>query len=305
MLHPKFHGIIAYPITPFQDNGETIDTDTLRRLIDQLIEDGAHAIAPLGSTGESAYLTDTEWEEVAEVSLHQVAKRVPTIVGISELTTRNAVRRAKLAESMGADAVMVLPISYWKLSEREIFQHYDVIARAIDIPIMVYNNPATSGIDMAPELIARMVREIDNVTMVKESTGDIQRMHRLYELSEGSIPFYNGSNPLALAAFVAGASGWCTAAHNLIPECTIALYEAIAQADLFAAQKIFYQQLPLLKFILKGGLPTTIKAGLQLLGIDAGVPRPPLLPLDEAGVRQLDGILAQLGKSQLAAASSK
>ena len=70
MPHPKFHGIIAYPITPFQDNGETIDTDTLRRLIDQLIEDGAHAIAPLGSTGESAYLTDTEWQEVAQVSLH-------------------------------------------------------------------------------------------------------------------------------------------------------------------------------------------------------------------------------------------
>lgn len=299
MLNPKFHGIIAYPITPFKDNGETIDTNTLRCLIDQLIEDQAHAIAHLGSTGESAYLTDAEWEEVAEVSIRQVAKRVPTVVGISELTTRNAVRRAKFAENVGADAVMVLPISYWKLSEQEIFQHYDAIARAISIPIMVYNNPATSGIDMTPELIVRMVKEIDNVTMVKESTGDIQRMHRLYELSDDTIPFYNGSNPLALEAFVAGASGWCTAAHNLIPELTISLYKATVQGNLFEAQKIFYQQLPLLKFILKGGLPTTIKAGLKLLGVDAGVPRPPLLPLNEAGARQLSEILATLGKRQL------
>lgn len=299
MPYPKFHGIIAYPITSFKDNGETIDTNTLRCLIDQLIEDQAHAIAPLGSTGESAYLTDAEWEEVAEVSIRQVAKRVPTVVGISELTTRNAVRRAKFAENVGADAVMVLPISYWKLSEQEIFQHYDAIARAISIPIMVYNNPATSGIDMTPELIVRMVKEIDNVTMVKESTGDIQRMHRLYELSDGTIPFYNGSNPLALEAFVAGASGWCTAAHNLIPELTISLYKATVQGNLFEAQKIFYQQLPLLKFILKGGLPTTIKAGLKLLGVDAGVPRPPLLPLNEAGARQLSEILATLGKRQL------
>jgi len=301
----NLHGIIAYPVTPFKDSGETIDTGTLSCLIERLIENGAHAIAPLGSTGESAYLLDAEWEEVAFVSIHQVAKRVPTIVGISELTTHNAIRRAKFAQQVGADAVMVLPISYWKLSEREVFQHYAAIAQAISIPIMVYNNPATSGIDLSPELIAQMVKEIDNVTMVKESTGDIQRMHRLYELSDGSIPFYNGSNPLALEAFAAGASGWCTAAHNLIPEFTTALYELTSKGDLFEAQRIFYQQLPLLKFILKGGLPTTIKAGLQLLGIKAGTPRLPMLPLDEAEVRQLNSILTRLGKGQIATSLSK
>jgi 4-hydroxy-tetrahydrodipicolinate synthase len=189
MQNTEFRGIIAYPVTPFKGNGETVDTETLPRLIDQLIDNGAHAIAPLGSTGESAYLTDAEWEEVAEVAIKQVNQRVPTIIGISELTTQSAVRRAKFAEQVGANAIMVLPISYWKLSEVEVFQHYAAIAEAIGIPIMVYNNPATSGIDLSPELIARMVKEIDNLTMVKESSGDIQRMHRLYELSEGTIPF--------------------------------------------------------------------------------------------------------------------
>ncbi|MGZ8224514.1 MAG: dihydrodipicolinate synthase family protein [Methylobacter sp.] len=289
-----FKGIISYPITPFNVEDGGVDIRTLERLIDRLIEDGSHAIAPLGSTGESAYLNVDEWYEVAEASVARVAKRVPVVVGISDLTTQNAVRRAKFAETVGADAVMVLPISYWKLSDREIFQHYTAICEAINIPVMVYNNPATSGIDMTPELIVRMVKEIDNVTMVKESSGDIQRMHRLFHLSDGEIPFYNGSNPLALEAFAAGATGWCTAAPNLIPEWTLRLYEASVAGDLKQAREVFYKQLPLLQFILKGGLPTTIKAGLKLRGFDAGVPRKPLLPLDTAGQNELAGMLKQL-----------
>jgi len=288
---PLFKGIIAYPITPFKTSDGSVDIDALERSIDRLLAAGVHAIAPLGSTGESAYLSDDEWDQVAESAISRVDKRVPVVVGISDLTTRNAVRRAVFAERAGADAVMVLPISYWKLSEQEIVRHYAAISHAINIPIMVYNNPATSGIDMSPTLIARLVREIDNVTMVKESSGDIQRMHELYQLSDGLIPFYNGSNPLALEAFAAGATGWCTAAPNLIPQLNIDLYNASISGDADAARRVFYKQLPLLKFILKGGLPTTIKAGLRLQGFEAGVPRSPLLPLSEEGVIELKALI--------------
>lgn len=285
-----FKGIIAYPITPFNSDGG-IDAQALRRCINHLIDEGVHAIAPLGSTGESAYLSDMEWDEAAEVSIQEVRKRVPVVVGISDLTTRNAIRRARFAQSAGADAVMVLPISYWKLSEKEIVWHYSEIAKAIDIPIMLYNNPATSGVDMSPQLIARIVREVDNVTMVKESTGDIQRMHVLHQLSNGEIPFFNGSNPLALEAFCAGAVGWCTAAPNLIASLTLDLYKAIQAADINRARDLFYKQLPLLEFILKGGLPTTIKAGLSLKGFDVGAPRRPLSPLSEDATEKLAKIL--------------
>jgi 4-hydroxy-tetrahydrodipicolinate synthase len=293
MPSPKFKGIIAYPITPFYPDEGSVDVQTLGQSIDRLIADGVHAIAPLGSTGESAYLTDSEWDETAEAAVKRVAKRVPTVVGISDLTTRNAVRRARFAEKAGADAVMVLPISYWKLSEQEIFQHYAAIGNSVGIPIMVYNNPATSGIDMSPQLIARLVQEIDNVTMVKESSGDIQRMHKLHQLSDGEIPFYNGSNPLALEAFIAGATGWCTAAPNLIPKLTLELYQATVDGDLRRAKEVFYLQLPVLEFILKGGLPTTIKAGLQTQGFDVGVPRAPLGALTEEGREVLKRILEQ------------
>jgi 4-hydroxy-tetrahydrodipicolinate synthase len=294
MTQTIFKGIIAYPVTPFRTENGVVDIAALKLLIDQLIRNGVHAIAPLGSTGESAYLSDAEWETVAETAIRQVAKRVPVIIGISELTTHNTIRRASLAQQLGADAVMVLPTSYWKLGEEEIFQHYASIAAAIDLPIMVYNNPATSGIDMSPELMIRMASEIDNVCMIKESSGDIQRMHRIAQLSDGKIPFFNGSNPLALEAFAAGASGWCTAAPCLIPDLTLQLYQAVTSGHMHMARELFYKQLPLLQFILKGGLPKTIKAGLKLKGLDVGIPRKPVLPLDQAGREQLTQILKEL-----------
>jgi 4-hydroxy-tetrahydrodipicolinate synthase len=295
MENNQFKGIISYPVTPFRESDGQVDLPALERLIDRLVASGSHAIAPLGSTGESAYLDDDEWDRVAEASVRRVARRLPVVVGISDLTTRNAVRRARFAEKLGADAVMVLPVSYWKLTEQEVFRHYECIAQAIGIPVMVYNNPATSGIDMSPELICRMIAQIDNVTMVKESSGDIQRMHRLVQLSDGRVPFYNGSNPLALEAFAAGAVGWCTAAPNIVPQWPVALYEACLSGDMARAREVFYRQLPVLQFILKGGLPTTVKAGLRLRDFDAGVPRSPLMPLDEPATAQLRGLLERLG----------
>jgi 4-hydroxy-tetrahydrodipicolinate synthase len=295
MASTLFKGIIAYPVTPFSEATGEVDHDALRQGIERLIDDGVHAIAPLGSTGESAYLSDAEWDAAADESLRAVRKRVPVVVGISDLTTANAVRRARFAERAGADAVMVLPISYWKLTEQEIFDHYATIAGSVGIPIMVYNNPATSGIDLTPQLIARLVREIDNVTMVKESTGDIQRMHALYRASDGEIPFYNGSNPLALEALCEGAAGWCTAAPNLIPKLTLDLFAAVSNGALDEARKLFYKQLPVLEFILKGGLPTTVKAGLRIKGFEAGVPRAPLKPLADAQVQILKELLRNAG----------
>lgn len=284
-------GIIAYPVTPFLPD-DTVDTVQLASLVSQLVEDGVHAIAPLGSTGEAAYLEEREFDAVVDTTVSTVANRVPVIVGASDLTTANTIRRARHAQQAGADAVMVLPMSYWKLSDREIAQHYAAVSAAVDIPVMAYNNPATSGVDMKPELLVSMFRDIDNLTMVKESTGDLSRMLDIKRLSESQLPFYNGSNPLVLDALNAGASGWCTAAPCLAPQPCIDLYDAVRAAQADAARAIFEQLEPLLQFIVAGGLPTTVKAGLDLLDRGVGDPRRPLLPLDEKGREELRGILA-------------
>ena len=288
----NIHGIIAYPITPFTADGSGVDAAALTALVDRLVGTGAHAIAPTGSTGESAYLTEDEFDTVVDVTVGAVAGRVPVIVGASDLTTANTVRRARYAQQAGADALMILPVSYWKLTEREIIAHYAAVAAAVDLPIMVYNNPATSGIDMGPELLVRMFDEIDNVTMVKESTGDLMRMRRIKELSGGELPFYNGSNPLVLDALTEGAAGWCTAAPNLRPQPCLDLYDAVRAGDVDRARRIYDDLAPLLRFIVAGGLPTTVKAGLELLGSNVGDPRAPLLPLDASGRAELRAMLA-------------
>ncbi|WP_163748346.1 dihydrodipicolinate synthase family protein [Mycobacterium noviomagense] len=289
---PKIHGIIAYPVTPFASD-DTIDTAALSGLVDRLVRAGVHAIAPLGSTGELAYLDENEFDTVVDTTISAVDGRVPVVVGVSDVTTAKTIRRARYAEKAGADAVMVLPVSYWKLTEREIVQHYRSIGEAIGIPTMAYNNPATAGIDMSPELLVKMFETVDNLTMVKESTGDLSRMQRIAELSGGRLPFYNGSNPLVLEALKASASGWCTAAPCLRPQPCIDLYDAVRAGDVDKAQKMYDELKPLLEFIVAGGLATTVKAGLELLGIGVGEPRRPLLPLDDQGRARLQELLTQ------------
>jgi 4-hydroxy-tetrahydrodipicolinate synthase len=290
-----FKGIIAYPITPFTREGK-VDQPLFRGLVEKLVQDGSHGIAPLGSTGVLPYLSDEEREQITEATIKQVGGRLPTLVGVSNLTTERTVYHARFAEQCGATAVMIIPMSYWKLTEEEIFRHYDKVARAVSIPIMAYNNPATGGLDMSAAFLKRLL-EIPNVTMIKESTGDVQRMHLLKDMLGEEVAFYNGSNPLALSAFAAGAAGWCTAAPNLIPELTLALYrEAVENNNLEAAREVFYRQFELLQFIVAKGLPRAIKAGLKLLGQDAGDLRAPLQPLTAAEKGQLAGLLEKCGK---------
>ncbi|WP_185290293.1 dihydrodipicolinate synthase family protein [Chryseobacterium lactis] len=294
MKDVPFKGIIAYPITPFDEN-EKIDISLFKYLVERLIVSGSHGIAPLGSTGVMPYLSDEEKEAITEATIDQVKGRVPTLVGVSNLTTEKTIHHAQFAEKAGADAVMIIPMSYWKLTDDEIVAHYDAVARKISIPIMAYNNPATSGVDMSPALLKRLL-EIPNITMIKESSGDIQRMHYLRRELGEEVAFYNGSNPLALGAFCAGARGWCTAAPNLIPDLNIGLYEAIEEGDLEKAKELFYQQFDLLKFIVNKGLPRAVKAGLNILGEEGGNLRSPLKPLHEKETEELKNIIKKLMK---------
>ncbi len=292
MKNVPFKGVIAYPITPFDEN-EKIDIPLFKHLVERLITSGNHGIAPLGSTGVMPYLSDDEKEAVTEATIQQVKGRVPTLVGVSNLTTEKTIHHARFAEKAGADAVMIIPMSYWKLTDDEIVAHYDAVARKISIPIMAYNNPATSGVDMSPALLKRLL-EIPNVTMIKESSGDIQRMHYLRRELGEEVAFFNGSNPLALGAFCAGARGWCTAAPNLIPELNIGLYNAIEEGDLEKAKSLFYQQFDLLKFIVNKGLPRAVRTGLNILGEKGCNLRSPLQPLHEKEAEELKNIIKKL-----------
>ncbi|WP_107656168.1 dihydrodipicolinate synthase family protein [Nocardia suismassiliense] len=285
-------GIVAYPVTPFSADSGKVDEAVLRALVDRLVDAGVDAVAPLGSTGESAYLDDQEWATVASICVEQVDGRVPTVVGVSELTTAGTIARARLAERLGATALMMLPVAYWRLTENELRRHFTAVADAVALPVMAYNNPGTSGIDMSPEFLVDLVAAVDNITMIKESSGDIARMRRIAELGGMSVPFFNGSNRLALQAFDAGAVGWCTAAACLVPQPIAEVWRLLKTGETDLATERFDQMEPLLNALTRGGLPRTVKAGLRSLGIDAGDPRPPLLPVDDDTRRSIAELIA-------------
>jgi len=290
----KISGIIGYPITPFHNNGQGVDFEKLKIVIDTLLIAKVDAIAALGSAGEAAYLSQTEWENISSYTVKYVAGRVPVVIGIAELTTEQALKRATYAYSIGADVIMLSPFSYYKLNEDEIYAHYQSVSDATPLPIMIYNNPATCGIDMSPQFMLNMVNNIKNATMIKESTGDIQRMHKIYKLSNGAVPFFNGCNHMALEALNAGAIGWCTAAPCLIGDKPKQLFEAVQSGNSKKAKELFYQQYDFLEFIVKSGLAAAVKSGISLQGIDAGDPRKPLLPLSMQEQAKLKDMLLNL-----------
>ncbi|MEZ8303358.1 dihydrodipicolinate synthase family protein [Vibrio splendidus] len=287
-------GIIGYPVTPFSKDNTNVDLDKLGTVIDVLLEAKVDAIAALGSAGEAAYLSETEWKQVADYTVKHVAGKVPVVIGIAELSTAQAIKYAQYANEIGADMIMLSPFSYYKLSEDEIFLHYESVSNASPLPIMIYNNPATCGVDMSPEFMLKMVDEIEHACMIKESTGDIQRMHKIYKLSNGDVPFFNGCNHMALEALNAGATGWCTAAPCLIGDQPKQLFDAVKSGQAKKAQKLFYQQYEFLEYIVTWGLAAAVKSGFGLQGIDVGGPRKPLLPLSNAAQKRLKDMLNNL-----------
>lgn len=286
-------GIIGYPVTPFSRDNKSVDLGKLGNVIDILLEAKVDAIAALGSAGEAAYLDDSEWKQVAGHTVKHVAGRIPVVIGVAELTTERAITHAEYAYELGADMIMLSPFSYYKLNELEIYSHYESVSNATPLPIMIYNNPATCGVDMSPEFMLKMVDGIENACMIKESTGDIQRMHKIYKQSKGEVPFFNGCNHMALEALNAGASGWCTAAPCLIGEQPKKLFDAVKEGKSKKAQELFYQQYEVLEFIVSSGLAAAVKSGLELQGNDFGDPRKPLMPLNEPAKQRLKAMLSE------------
>lgn len=286
-------GIVGYLITPLDASGR-VDTASLSRLTESMVTSGIPAVSPLGSTGILPLLSDEERDTVVDAVCRQVSGRVPVLVGTSSMTTGNAVRHARYAEKVGASAILVAPLAYWKLTEQEVFDHYAAIADSVSLPIMAYNNPS-SGTDMSADFLLRLA-EIPNVTMVKESTGDIARIQHLLLHGEGRLRVFIGKNTLSFAAFALGCHGWCSAAAQIAPRQLLALHRSLAaDADLGEGRRMFRELFPLLEALVGSGLARTVPAALQLLGTDPGPLRRPLQPLGGAARDRLAAAMRRLG----------
>lgn len=291
-----FTGVYPFLVTPFTEDDE-VDAERLRSHIDDLVTNGkVHGVTALGSTGEFALMTEQERQLVAEVTVDAARKRVPAVIHTAAIATKVAVALSKHAQRVGADAIIVNPQSYWLPTEDELFGHYAAIARAVDIPVMVYNNPGTTKIDMSPKFIARLNKEFPHFVSVKESSGDIRRVQNILQLTEGRMSVSIGHQSLGLAAFAVGATGWTTGIANTIPNLCVEVFEqAVEKRDLDKARKAFYRMLPLCDFYAEKSLCRSAKAAGDIMDKPLGPPRLPLKRLSEGDYKTLRKLLIEAG----------
>ena len=286
-------GVYAVVCTPFTEN-EELDEETLRRHLRFLLDARVHGIIPTGSTSEFASLSEAERKRVVDITIDEVKGRVPVVVGTAAVSTRDTIMYSQYAERAGADGVMIVPPYYCHPTEREIYQHYKAVAESIHLPIMVYNNPWTSGVDMQPALVARL-SEIENVAYIKESSGDMRRVSEIMRLCGDRITVFCGADNLALELFAVGVQGWVAAPANAIPKQCVQLYElAAVKKDLEKARELYFKMLPLFSALESGQFVQYVKASLEILGKPIGAPRKPLLRPAEEDYRKLEGILRAL-----------
>jgi 4-hydroxy-tetrahydrodipicolinate synthase len=273
----RFPGIIPAVTTPFDQAGE-IDLPALQSNLAALLDAGIHGIVATGTMGEAGSLSDQERRTVVRAVVEAAAGRVPVIAGVSAGTPSAALGHATAAADAGAEAIMCLPPLGYKGDDAEIEAHYRAVAEGSGLPVMAYNNPEASGIDMPVELIARLFNEIDGIVAIKECSGDARRIPALLNAAPG-LEVLVGGDDWALEGFCAGAGGWVSGVADVAPAECVALYDACRGGELERAREIYARLLPLARFDMTPKLVQYFKAALDERGLAGGDCRPPRMPL--------------------------
>ncbi|MDP6545486.1 MAG: 4-hydroxy-tetrahydrodipicolinate synthase [Phycisphaerae bacterium] len=282
-----FEGIFPALVTPMTD-GQEVDYATLTSFVNHMIDSGVHGIAPLGSTGEYYALNDRERRDVTAAVIEAADGRVPIVVGTNGGSTRQIVEYSQQAQSQGAAGVLLAAPYYSLPTPGELVEHFRAIDSEIDIPIMLYNYPGRTGVDMTPDIIGQLA-ELDNVQYVKESTGDLTRVSEITRRFGDKITVFCGCDTLALESFFMGAAGWVSGVFNVLPAESVKLFElAVKAGDLPAARELYYSLLPVLALMEGGGKYTQfVKAACDLMGHPVGPPRQPLMGPDAEEIARL------------------
>jgi 4-hydroxy-tetrahydrodipicolinate synthase len=293
MAGENFRGCYTVLITPFTEDGAQVDLKALACLVEFQIREGIRGLIPLGSTGEFLSVSREERTAIVETVVRTAAGRVPVLIGTGAEDTREVVRTSKEAESLGADGVMIIPPFYSVPTLAELMHHYDTVAKAIGIPIMVYNNPATANVDMTPAMLAEISR-IPNCRYVKESTLEVTRVRDIVALCGDRMEVFAGV--LGYESAWLGATGWVAVCSNLAPKLSTGMFHAAAfDKDCDRALALYRKLAPLLPWVGGPRYVSGTKAGFRLMGMNMGDPRPPRLPLPGADLPMLAGVLQGMG----------
>jgi 4-hydroxy-tetrahydrodipicolinate synthase len=285
------HGVLSAICTPFTAGGDAVDEIALRRLVDDTVAAGVHGLVPGGSTGEFAAMTNDERRLVTETVVDQAAGRVPVVAHVGAMTTREAVGLARHAEGAGAAALMVVAAYYEPLDLAETKAYFRTVASSVQIPVVLYNLPVATGVNLTPADVADLAREVPNVKYVKDTTADFSQACTLIHDYGDLFSTFVGHDPFFFASLVEGAPGSIVGAANFVGADLVAVYDAVQAGDVAGAKAVWQQVYPVMQFLASGGYVAGVKGALDLLGRSAGHPRLPIQPLDADRAGELKAIL--------------
>lgn len=286
-------GAMVAIVTPFR-NGE-VDEAGLRRLIDHQIENGTRGIVPCGTTGESATLTFAEHERVIEITVEHVAGRVPVVAGTGSNNTEEAIRLTRHAKKAGADGVLMICPYYNKPTQEGLFRHFEKVAATVDIPIVMYNIPGRTAVNMEPDTMARLAK-IPNIIGVKEAAGNMKQITDIIALCGKDFIVVSGEDYLTYPLLCVGGQGVISVVSNVAPAEMQALCDLHFQGKQQEALALYYRLLPLCHGLFIETNPAPVKAALKMMGlIESDEVRLPLVPMSAASQEKLRKVLVQFG----------
>jgi 4-hydroxy-tetrahydrodipicolinate synthase len=306
-----FRGSYTVSVTPFTAGGSTIDFDAQRRFIDWQLKCGVPGLIIFGSTGEFLTVSDAERTALVQATVEHVAGRIPVLVGTMNAYTPTAVRYSREAQELGADGLMIAPPYYYTPTEDEIFRYYAAICDAVDLPIMVYNNPVTTNVDIPAALVAKMTAELPNIRYIKEASLDVGRVYDIVQATGGVMSVFAGER--IVESFLLGAVGYVNPYGNYAPRASTVIWNLLTAGRIEEAKAIEHK-LDAVDHIIAAGHPTYghqcySKALAAVAGVPMGDVRAPLTSYaslggeGEAVVAKVSALMTELAELAARAAA--
>ncbi|MBU4176900.1 MAG: 4-hydroxy-tetrahydrodipicolinate synthase [Desulfurivibrionaceae bacterium] len=289
----KFRGAFVAIVTPFIDG--KLDEQGLQDLIEFQIAGGTHGIVPCGTTGESATMSHAEHRRVVELTVKTVAGRVPVLAGTGSNSTSESIELTRAAKEAGADGALMITPYYNKPSQEGLYQHFKAVAEAVDIPIILYNVPSRTAVNMLPETVARCA-QIANIVGVKEATADLNQISQVIRLCPKDFAVMSGDDFTSMPTVMIGGTGVISVTSNVAPKDMAAMMDAALAGDISKAKELHYKLLPLMQAMFIDTNPVPAKTSLAMMGkIKSGLPRLPLYKMNEANEEKLKKVITAYG----------
>ncbi len=287
------HGVIPYLATPVDEAG-AIDRDTLAALVEHLIGKGVHGLAPLGSTGEFAYLDFVQRETVIETVVQAAAGRVPVIAGVAATTTADAITQTRRWREIGADGILAILEAYFPLRDDGVEAYFTAVADAADAPVTLYTNPNFQRTDLSLPVIERLSHH-PNIRYLKDASTNTGRLLSILNRTEGRLGVFAASSHITAAVMLMGGLGWMAGPSCVAPTQSVRLFELCKAARWDQAMALQRDLWALNEVFARFNLAAAIKAGLKLQGFDCGAPLPPQTALSAADVEEVRAALTKIG----------